>query len=261
MSVETIFFLLVIVAVGTYCQSVTGFGMGIIVMGVNSGVDLVPVATAAALVSLVTLANSAVSLRGNFHHIDWAAIRMVMIGILPAVIGGVLLLDYLSEQASDLLQLLLGGIIVFSGILFAARPKQLTERSTNQSFLVSGVLSGLSGGLFGMAGPPVIFHFYRQPMALIAIRNMLLLVFALTAIARTLFVAYQGQLGLEIWTLTGLSIPLVAIVTYLVKRHPPPLSPSAMRRIVFVMMIALGLYLVLFALHDLLGAIRAEDAR
>ena len=252
MSLETLVLLLAVFALGTYCQSVTGFGMGIIVMGVCSSLDLVPMSTAAALVSLLTLINSAISLRGNLQHIDWPAIAMVMIGILPAVIFGVLLLDYLSAREADLLQVMLGAIIVFSGLQFAVRARQLERRSSQGSFLLSGVLSGLSGGLFGMAGPPVIFHFYRQPIPLVAIRNMLLLVFALSAAARTVFVAIQGQLTAAIWTVAAFAIPMVAGVAYLVKRHPPPLSPGTMRVIVFVTMILLGLYLIATAAYSLL---------
>lgn len=251
MSIETILWLMAIVAIGTYCQSMTGFGMGIIVMGLNSGLGLVPVTTAAALVSLVTLVNSAVSLPGNLHHIDWRAIRFVMAGILPAVVGGVLLLDYLSERASSLLQLMLGAIIIFSGVLFAVRPRQHPLRSPDRKFFLSGVLAGLLGGLFGMTGPPVIFHLYRQPFEFVAIRNMLLLIFALTAAARTLFVAYQGRLDLDVWTLTGLAIPLVALVTYIVKRHSPPFAPATMRRLVFSVMVLLGIYLVVSAVRAL----------
>ncbi|HRQ47735.1 MAG TPA: sulfite exporter TauE/SafE family protein [Rhodocyclaceae bacterium] len=252
MSTETILYLLAIVAIGTYFQTLTGFGLGIILMGANSGLDLAPVATVAALVSIVTLANSAVSLPGNLHHIDWRAIRAVLLGVLPAIIGGVLLLDYLSTNASNLLQLLLGAIIVFSGIIFAARPRQLSQRSTDRSFAISGILAGLSGGLFGMAGPPVIFHFYRQPLAQVAIRNMLLLVFAITAASRTLFVAYLGRLDLEMWTLAALTLPLVGLVTFAARRYPPPIAATTMRRIVFVVMVLLGLYLVLTAASQLL---------
>ncbi len=45
-----------------------------IVIGTASGLNLAPVASVAALVSLVTLANSAVALPGKLHHIDWRAV-------------------------------------------------------------------------------------------------------------------------------------------------------------------------------------------
>jgi hypothetical protein len=51
--------LLALMGAASYFQTVTGFGLGMIVIGTASGLNLAPVASVAALVSLVTLANSA----------------------------------------------------------------------------------------------------------------------------------------------------------------------------------------------------------
>lgn len=248
MSIDILIALLAVIAIGTYFQTVTGFGLGMIVMGVTSGFELVPVGVVAAVVSLVTLVNSAVALPGKLHHIDWQAARAVLAGVVPAIVAGVLLLDYLSVVAARLLQFLLGATIIYSGIVFALRPTQLAERSSTRSFFVSGFFSGLFGGLFGMAGPPVIFHFYRQPMELVTVRNMLLLVFACTSGCRTLFVAAQGRLDAETGLLAGLAVPLVALATVVGRRYPPPFSPTMMRRIAFGVLIVIGMGLVATAL-------------
>ncbi|HXG28358.1 MAG TPA: sulfite exporter TauE/SafE family protein [Nevskiales bacterium] len=248
MSIDSLLALLAIVAVGTYFQTVTGFGLGMIVMGATSGFALAPVSVAAAVVSLVTLVNSAVALPGKLHHIDWRAARAVLVGVGPAIIAGVLLLDYLSSVTARLLQFLLGAAIIYSGVVFARRPAQLPERSSDRSFFISGFASGLFGGLFGMAGPPVIFHFYRQPLELVAIRNMLLLVFAFTSGSRTLFIAAQGRLDSEIWLLTACAVPLVALATVLGRRYPPPFAPQAMRRVACAALLVIGASLVMSAL-------------
>ena len=248
MSIETIAALLAVIAVGAYFQTVTGFGLGMIVMGVTSGFDLVPIALVAAIVSVVTLVNSAVALPGKLHHIDWPAARAVLAGVVPSIVVGVLLLDYLSSTAASLLQFLLGAVIIYSGVVFALRPAQLAERSSNRSFFVSGFFSGLFGGLFGMAGPPVIFHFYRQPFELVVVRNMLLLTFAFTAGTRTVFVGTQGLFTPEVWLVIGLTVPLVALATAAGRRYPPPLAPTTMRRIAFGVLVVIGAGLVTTAL-------------
>jgi uncharacterized membrane protein YfcA len=245
MSIETIVALLAVIAVGAYFQTVTGFGLGMIVMGVTSGFDLVPIALVAAIVSVVTLVNSAVALPGKLHHIDWPAARAVLAGVVPSIVVGVLLLDYLSSTAASLLQFLLGGVIIYSGVVFALRPAQLAERSSNRSFFVSGFFSGLFGGLFGMAGPPVIFHFYRQPFELVVVRNMLLLTFAFTAGTRTVFVGTQGLFTSEVWLVIGLTVPLVALATAAGRRYPPPLGPATMRRLAFGVLVVIGAGLVM----------------
>lgn len=247
MSTEIIIALLVVIAVGTYFQTVTGFGLGMIVMGVSSGFDLVSVPFIATVVSFVTLMNSAVALPGKLHHINWPVARAVLLGVLPSILVGVLLLDYLSAQFSRLLQFMLGAAIIYSGLVFAFRASQLKKLSSLGSFFISGFFSGLFGGLFGMAGPPVIFHFYRQPMELIVVRNMLL-VFATTAATRTAFVMAQGAMDSSTFVISGLAVPLVAAMTMLGRRYPPPVSPKTMRRIAYIVLIFIGVGLVTTAM-------------
>ncbi|AXK37945.1 sulfite exporter TauE/SafE family protein [Crenobacter cavernae] len=244
---------LALMGVASYFQTVTGFGLGMIVMGATSGLNLAPVASVAAVVSLVTLANSAVALPGKLHHIDWRAVRAATFGILPSIVAGVLLLDYLSSAASDLLQLLLGAVILYGGLGSALRPAPLKERSGDGSFFVSGVFGGLLSGMFGVSGPPLIFQFYRQPMTLVEIRCVLILVFTVTSSTRTLFTAYQGQLTADIWMQSALAVPVVALATIAARRYPPPLSATTTRRVAFIVLMLIGCHLMFPALLQLIG--------
>jgi uncharacterized membrane protein YfcA len=243
--------LLALMAFGSYFQTVTGFGLGMIVLGATSGLNLAPVAPVATMVSLVTLANSAVAVPGTLHHIDWRAVRAAALGILPSIVAGVLLLEYLSSAASGMLQLLLGAVIVYGGVSFALRPEPLAQRSGDGSFFLSGVFGGLLSGLFGVSGPPLIFQFYRQPMTMVQIRCVLILVFTVTSTTRTLFTAYQGQLTGDIWLQSALALPVVALATVAGRRYPPPLSPNTLRRVAFLVLIGIGTYLFLSALPGL----------
>jgi len=228
------------IAFGTYFQTVTGFGLGMIVMGAASAFALAPLPEVAAVVSLVTLVNSAVVLHGRLGMVDWPAARAILLGVVPSIVVGVLLLDYLSDSAAQVLKFLLGATITCSGIVFALRPAVLARRSGNASFFASGIFAGLFGGLFGMAGPPVIFHFYRQPMALEAVRGMLLLVFAFTSATRTVFVGLQGGLTAQVWLLAGAAIAFAALSAVLGRRFPPPLPAATMRRIAYGTLILIG---------------------
>lgn len=243
--------LLALMGAASYFQTVTGFGLGMIVMGATSGLDLAPVATVATLVSLVTLANSAVALPGKLHHVDWRAVGAATLGILPSVVAGVLILDYLSSAAAGILQWLLGAVVLYGGVSAALRPAPLPRRSGNRSFFVSGILGGLLSGMFGVSGPPLIFQFYRQPLSLVEIRCALILVFTATSVTRTLFSAWQGQLSADIWIQAALAVPVVALTTMAARRFPPPLSAVATQRIAFGVLVMIGGYLMLPGLVDL----------
>lgn len=240
MSLETLLLFALIAAFAGYFQTVTGFGLGMIVMGATGGLDIVPVASMAAVVSLMMLINCAVALPGRLKHLEWRAIRAATLGIVPAIVIGVLLLDYLSGRAASVLRILLGLMVLYGGVSLVLRPSQRETLSSSTGFFISGTLSGLCGGLFGIAGPPLIYHCYRQPLPLSGIGNMLILLFAVTSGTRTLFIATQGRLDGEILILTAWAIPLVALATYVGRRWPPPLSPLGMRRVAMLTLVAIG---------------------
>ncbi|MGM0986997.1 MAG: TSUP family transporter [Pseudomonadota bacterium] len=245
MTLDVLLPFIAIAAIAGYFQTVTGFGLGMIVMGATSGLAIASVASVAAVVSLMTMANSAVALPGKLKHLDMAVIGATVLGIVPATVIGVLLLDLMSSRAESVLRIALGLLVCYGGLSLVLRPRQRETLSSQVSFFISGVLSGLCGGLFGIAGPPVIYQCYRQPLKPVAIRNMLILLFACTSSMRTLFVATTGGLNLEILVLTAWAIPAVAVATYAGRRWPPLLSPLAMRHIAFVTLMVIGGGLIL----------------
>jgi uncharacterized protein len=251
MTHEQSLLLMTLIGAASYFQTVTGFGLAMIVMGAVSGLGLAPVTSIATLMSLVTLTNSAAALPGKLHHVDWRAVGAAMLGVLPSVVAGAMLLDWLSESASGMLQLLLGAVVLYGGIGAALRPTTLIQRSGDGAFFVSGVFGGLLSGLFGVSGPPLIFQFYRQPLTLVQIRCALILVFALASAARVMVSACEGQLGAAIWIQALLAAPVVMLMTVIGRRYPPPLSAVATRRVAFCVLIAIGAYLVATALMRL----------
>ncbi|WP_299315542.1 TSUP family transporter [uncultured Halomonas sp.] len=248
MAVEILLAFLLIAALAGYFQTATGFGLGLIVMGATSGLGIASVASVAAVVSLMTLINCLVALPGRLQHIDWPSARAAAMGIVPMIVLGVLLLDYLSGRATTLLSLLLGLVILYGGASLMFQPSRQQRLSSRRSFTLFGGLSGLLGGLFGVAGPPLIYHCYRQPIEPIRIRHLLILLFAVTSGVRTLFVVSQGQMSAEILWLTAWSVPAIALATYAGRRLPLPFSPLTMRRIAFLVLMVIGISLIASAL-------------
>ncbi|WP_179400846.1 sulfite exporter TauE/SafE family protein [Burkholderia guangdongensis] len=254
MTGEKLAVLVAVMGAASYFQTITGFGLGMIVMGASSGFGLAPVATVATLLSLVTLANSAAALPGKLHHIDWRAVGAATVGVLPSVVVGVLLLEYLNRSASGLLQLLLGAVVMYGGLSAALRPAPLPQRSGDRSFFVSGVCGGLLSGMFGVSGPPLIFQFYRQPLTVTQIRCALILIFTVTSATRVVCSAYEGQLGAETWTLAACGAPVVVLMTVAARHFPPPLSAIATRRLAFGVLMGIGVYLMSAAVLHLVHA-------
>jgi uncharacterized membrane protein YfcA len=132
------------------------------------------------------------ALRAVLRHVDWGAVGAETLGLPPAIIARVLMLDYLSVSAAHVLQLRLGIVIIISGLHVMMWPAPRSDRSGSASIFPSGVLGGILSGMYAIGGPPLINQFDRQPLQLLVIRNSLIVIFAVASLSRLLFVWAQG---------------------------------------------------------------------
>ncbi|KJY68292.1 membrane protein [Vibrio coralliilyticus] len=251
MEIPALLAILATIAIGTYFQTVTGFGLGIIVIGLTVSLNLISLPVIAAVVSIVTLFNCLVALVGKPLKGELKIMLALVVGIVPGVMAGVYLLDELSASATNIMRGMLGIMILGAGLNFMFKPKTLENRSASTSFLFSGFGSGLAGGLFGMAGPPIVYHLYKQPFSIELVRSTLLMVFACTSASRTAYVYLDGSLESNILLLSAVAIPLVTGVTIIARRFPPPLSNQQLRKLVFSVLLMIGSYLIIASLLSL----------
>jgi len=234
-----------IIAFATYVQTVTGFALGMIVMGAVTAFDLVPIAFTSVVISLVTLANGIFAIKGNMNAVNRKAVLATSIGILPGLVVGLWLLDYLSEEFAALLQVLLGITIIVGGLMIMLKPEPIKAPSGNPVFAGSGAAAGLLAGLFSMAGPPLVYQFYRQPFEMLTIRLSLLTIFLTSSLLRTTMVGIQGGLTLDMFTFSAICLPIVVAFTWLGRKFPPPVSNNNLRRIAFGLLILIGISLLI----------------
>ena len=234
-----------LVAIGSYIQTVTGFALGLLVMGAVTVLGLAPVSVSAVVVSMLAFINSLLALRKGSHDINWKMVRAIVAGLLPAVFVGLLLLQYLSTHAVELLKPLLGIVIIGSGLFLIYKPHPKPTVSTTPGTFAIGLFGGVLGGLFSTSGPPIIFHLYRQPLSLPAVRATLLTIFILAAMVRLTYVGLRGEITLPILQLGLYSLPLVIIFTSVGRRFRPPLTDLAMRRMAFGLLVLLGILLLI----------------
>jgi len=246
MQYDVLFPFLAIVAVATYVQSVSGFALGMIVMGSVTTFDLLPITFTSVIISAVALINSAFVIRSDIGYLKPKILTATFIGVLPGLIIGLFLLHYLSDSFNEILQKVLGVAIIMAGISMIIKTTA-TERppSKPSMFTLAGCASGLLTGLFSIGGPPLVYIFYRQPFDLKTIRTYLLAVFLIGAICRITLVGIQGQLTLDMLIYSLCCIPVVITVSSFAKRYPPPIDINIMRKIAFCLLIVIGTSLLL----------------
>ena len=232
------------VAFATAAQTLTGFAFSLILLGLTASLGLASVADTANAASVLTLVNAVTYFAGRHEQLPWTMMRPALLASLPGVVTGVLLLAWLSGHSIGVLRVLLGlTIVACAGLLLLERIRA-TQLAPPWAFAVAGLSAGLLSGLFSTSGPPMIFHLYRQPLPPHTVRDSLLMLFAINASLRLVMVLATGGFTLRAALLALLALPLVALVTRVVQRHPPPIGVAALRIGVAVLLAGAGLSLV-----------------
>jgi uncharacterized protein len=217
------------VALATWVQNITGFAFALILLGLVSGLQLSSVADAANAASVLSLVNGLVYFRGHRAAPPWRLVRPALGPSVLGVLVGVALLQWLSGHAVHVLRALLGLAIVACAVLLLARRSPLAQVSSPQSFAVAGAVSGVLGGLFSTAGPPLVYHLYRQPLDALLIQRGLLLMFAVGAAVRLLLVGLAGAFSSTALYLSLAAVPVVFVVNAAQRRWPARLDARKTR--------------------------------
>ncbi len=132
--------------------------------------------------------------------------------LLAGVIAGSLGLRFASTAVYNVI---LGGAIIILGIWFIVRnnPAPISEDRTiplrpEKGAVLASVLSGVTGGLFGISGPPLIWYFGRRyPKSVF--RKIIVPIFFVEALGRSIIYASMGMIGKPEWLLIAYLVPAV----------------------------------------------------
>lgn len=238
------------VFVASYVQSVIGFAMGMIVMAIVGASDAISVPELTAAVSIISFVNIVVALNGHLGAVHRRLLGWMILGQIPAIFAGLWLLTVLDRDAQSVLRFALGLFVAGGSLSMMIRPVPLPAVSGRATCVVAGIGGGVIGGLFSASGPVIGWFVYRQPLALLTIRATMLCFFGLATFTRTVIVGSHGGLTGEVLWLSAIATPLVALGAWLGRIKPPSLSEIALKRGVFYLLFALGLFIMASALLD-----------
>ena len=244
---------LLCVAVATCAQSITGFALALILLGLTGLFELAPLADVANVATVMSLFTAAIALRGTRGSLDWTIVRATFTGSFVGVAVGVALLAWLSSNVVMVLRLLLGVVVIACAVIVLVRTHPLAQRSSRASFQGFGFLSGVLGGLFSASGPPLVYQFYRQPLELDTVRDTLVATLAAGGVIRLAMVLASGQFGVRSLGLSALAVPLAMAITWWLRRRPPPWPRETVLKIVCVLLVITGVGLIVPAVGALMA--------
>lgn len=231
---------LLFVAIATYAQSVTGFALGLILIGLVGTTGVVPLTDAVNAAGVIAFANAAAFLyRQRPLRIERSLWAAVATGV-PAAVAGIFLLTSLAGAAYEVVRLLLGVTIVSCSVLLWRAGMPLSKVSPWRAFAVAGGLSGLLGGMFAAPGPPLVYLMYRQPLPQPRVLQSLIVFFGVMALLRLAIAVPAAMFSLNAVALAAESLPVVFLVTFLAAGRPPPLPPRIIKSVVCLLLAVAG---------------------
>ncbi len=237
-----------VAALAAWVQTLTGFALGLIVMGATGLMGLMPLPQAAAVTSLLVVLNGVQVLARGHRDLDRRIWGWLMIGAVPGLVAGYLAMLWLAGQAVEVLRLVLGLVIAGAALQLARHPHPRLIPSPPASFVAAGMAGGIMGGLFATSGPPVIWQLYRQPLPLAKVRATLLGLFFATQIIRLTMVGGSGALTATVLLSAIGAAPAVILGTWLARRFPPPVAPLTIRRAALALLAASGVAMIVTSL-------------
>ncbi len=248
MTVEQAALFIAFVVAATLAQGLTGFAFVLVLLGLCGLFELAPLADLTNVATTLSVMSAAPILRASRRNLDRAAYRDALAGLTVGVIAGVVLLGWLSANVVTGLRVLLGVTVCACAIAMLRPANVLPARSSAMSFRGFGFLSGLLGGLFSAGGPPLVYHFYRQPLAMDALRATLLAALTTMSAIRIVAVLATGQFSLLALELSLFAAPVVMAVSWLLRRHPPGWPRKTVLKLVCVLLFATGIGIVVSAM-------------
>ncbi|RCW68678.1 sulfite exporter TauE/SafE family protein [Pseudorhodoferax soli] len=228
------------VAASVYVQTLTGFALSLLLLGFVGLTNLFPLPDAVNAVSFIVVMNAATFLhRRRPLRFEPAMKTAVLFNVVGSFIGmGVLVL--LAAHAFHLLRTLLGVIVIGCALLLWRMAKPHETTSPPRVFAFVGLLSGVLGGMFSAAGPPLVYVVYRQPWPLERIQESLIFSFGIGALLRLVVLGLSGRVGAQSLLLAAEAIPVVLLVTTVTANRKLPVSRETLRHIVCALLICTG---------------------
>jgi len=228
------------VSIAVYAQNLTGFALALILLGLVGLSDLVSLPDAANAVTVLIIVNAVMFFYRRRTVRIASAMVPAVIASLAGTIVGMAILTHLAANAYQALKLILGISVVACALLLWCATKPLEQPSGARYFTVVGSLSGVLGGMFSAAGPPLVYAVYRQPWPLERIQESLIFSFGVGAVLRLVVMVATDNFSRLALLLAIEAIPVTLIVTAMTATRPPPVSKEILKNAVCVLLVVSG---------------------
>lgn len=243
---------ILIALLAAFCQNLTGFAFGLILVGLTGALQIISIADAANIACILSIANNLVYLSKSPRITTGPLLKPMLITSMIGLIIGFISLSWFTDNGISLLRLILGISIFASAIALFLINTNTRKPSSKSSTLTAGFLTGILGGMFATPGPPLVYHLYSQPLDTQLVRHYLFIIFGLTSAARLVIALFTGELTMNAIILSAIAFPAITVATILQLKYPINLSRRVAQILVTALLLATGMGLMFSSLKTIL---------
>ena len=228
----------VIVFLAVLTQSVTGFGLALVSMGLLT--QMLGIQVAAPLVAMVAAPLEFALLVRFRQALNWQAVWRLSLASACGIPIGMLALRHIDEK----LILTVLGLILVGYALYALRSPRLPRLERSGWAFGFGFVAGLLSGAYNTGGPPAILYGNSRGWEPAEFKSNLQSFFLLND---TLVIAghvLSRHLTPAVWENFLIAVPATVLGVVIGLGVERFVNPSAFRRIVLLLLIVMGLRLI-----------------
>ncbi len=227
-----------IILLASFVNTVSGFGFGLVAMGLLSG--LLDVKTAAPTVALLSVVMQVGILAVYRQSFDLRAVARLAVGSILGVLVGVWLLDRV--EPASMLRLL--GVLLIAYALYGLFNFRLPRIAHPAFAYPFGFASGLLSGLYNIGGPPAVIYGTCRNWSPNAFRsNLQGFFFVSNAIVLSAHFVSHNFTSAVVTDAAVAVIPAVVGIAVGVVFERHLLHPALFRRVVYIALAFMGLRL------------------
>jgi len=235
---ELLVFLVILLA--SILQGFSGFGLGLVLMAVLPFFMTAKSATVIVSVSAVFICLYMVW--RNRKNLNIRLIAFPLVSSFLFIPLGVYFLNYLDEA---LLKICLGVLLVLISTMYLVRERhEVKIKPNSRNGFLTGVVSGILGGLLAIGGPPHVIYFIQVAKDKYEYKASLDFIFLMTSLYRLIWLFVFGNLTISMLPLLSGAIVFGLVGTIIGFRILVNTEKTLITKAVYIIMILAGMCLI-----------------
>lgn len=236
--------LAVIVFFAGFIKGLSGFASLLVALPLLT--IIIDIKTVVPFANMLAVYASIFLLIGLFKHLSWRDLFPILAGFSPGILIGVFFLKTLNK---DILQLILGGVLIFYSTysLFFETSLSIMKKIWAYFF---GFISGILRGVIGAGGPPIIIYTSLQPWTKDKVKATMQGYLIFSGPMTLLFHACAGLVTGTVLKYFFISLPIFALGTYIGSYLYGTISEKSYKKIILILLNLLGFFIIYKTIMD-----------